>query len=361
MTDTRTTAQRHDWERLTFGVDANDEVLPTDTGCGRFFDAGLARKFSQLARELQTDPDQQAVLQRIVNAAVSEIPAAVAAAVTLRGEGDVTSPASSNAVAAAVVAIQTRTGEGPWMDAFSEGATIRRDDLREDTRWPRFAAEAVSCGVLSLLSLLSFPVFVGTGGMSALEVYSDTTGAFDSDAERIGVLLVSHAAIAVAASRTVANLHTAIDSRDVIGQAKGILLERYKLSSGQAFDCSCSPRRTPTRNCVTSPTSSPPPANSTCRPRTAVDNRMASLHAERPDPAFKGEQRWRSQPVKALPRLRRGCRPRRPRVRALISCAGDRSDVLYRSGWRRGARCSRERTNAVRSARQFTQRNWLAW
>lgn len=49
-------------------------------------------------------------------------------------------------------------------------------------------------------------------------------------------MLMSHAAIAVAASRTVANLRTAIDSRDVIGQAKGIFMERYKLSSGQAFD-----------------------------------------------------------------------------------------------------------------------------
>lgn len=152
-------------------MDAIDQVPPSHAGCGRFFDAGLARKFSQLACESHTESDQQVVLQRIVNAAVNEITAAAAAAVTVCSEGDVTSSASSNAVAARLVAIQTRTGEGPFADACYEGTTIRSDDLREDTRWPHFAAEAVSCGVLSLLS---FPLCMETGGVTALEVYSDT-------------------------------------------------------------------------------------------------------------------------------------------------------------------------------------------
>ncbi len=72
------------------------------------------------------------------------------------------------------------------MGTLREGGTCRSDDLREDTRWPRFAAHAVSDGVLSLMS---FPLCVRSDGRGALDVYGDTAGAFDADAEHIGVLL----------------------------------------------------------------------------------------------------------------------------------------------------------------------------
>jgi AmiR/NasT family two-component response regulator len=72
--------------------------------------------------------------------------------------------------------------------------------------------------------------------MGALDVYGGKINAFDSDAENTGLLLASHAAIAMAGSRDITNLRVGLENRDIIGQAKGILMERYKISSQEAFD-----------------------------------------------------------------------------------------------------------------------------
>jgi hypothetical protein len=111
--------------------------------------------------------------------------------------------------------------------------TLRSDDLRTDDRWPKWAAVAVENGVLSVLS---FQLFVERDSMGALDVYGAEPGAFDRDAENTGLLLASHAAVAMAGMRKVENLRIAVDSRDVIGQGKGILMERYKIPAGEAFD-----------------------------------------------------------------------------------------------------------------------------
>jgi AmiR/NasT family two-component response regulator len=68
-----------------------------------------------------------------------------------------------------------------------------------------------------------------------MNVYSRTAGAFDDDSQEIGRMLASHAAVAVAGAEHEENLRRAVDNRDVIGQAKGILMERHKLSADQAF------------------------------------------------------------------------------------------------------------------------------
>jgi hypothetical protein len=111
--------------------------------------------------------------------------------------------------------------------------TLRSNDLRNEPRWPRWAAIAVEHGVLSALS---FQLFVEGDRMGALDVYGDRPNAFDEEAENVGLLLASHAAIAMAGSRKTDQLRIAVESRDLIGQAKGILMERYKIGPAQAFD-----------------------------------------------------------------------------------------------------------------------------
>lgn len=232
MTDTD--SARQDNERAPTADRAGDvDVRQAETSSGGAIDPGVARELSELARELQAQTDPQAVMQRIVDAAHREIPAATAVAVTLVDHGAVTSPAHSNEVAARVGEIQARTGQGPCVDTSRQEVTLRSDDLATETRWPDFAAQAVEQGVRSVLS---FQLFVEHDSMGALDVYSDTADAFDADAENIGLLLASHAAIAMSASREVTHFRTALDSRDLIGQAKGILMERYKLDGPRAFD-----------------------------------------------------------------------------------------------------------------------------
>jgi GAF domain-containing protein len=211
----------------------DDEVRQARTSGGQRAEAGVARELSELARELEAQPDFTAVMDRIVKAAVAELAGATAAAITLVDHKQVSSPAHSSEQAERVGRIESETGEGPCVDSGREEVTIRVDDLRECPRWPTFAARAVEMGILSLLS---FQLFVGQDSLGALDVYSDRVGGFDSQDEETGLLLASHAALAMAASHQIVTLRAGMDTRDVIGQAKGILMERYKIDGGRAFD-----------------------------------------------------------------------------------------------------------------------------
>jgi GAF domain-containing protein len=203
------------------------------TSEGEAIDAGVARDLSELARAMQAEPDTGAVMQRIVDAAVTEIGGATDAAITLLAHGRITSPAHTSQRATLVGQAQMHTGQGPCVDAARSEVTIRSDDLRRDDRWPEFGKVAGEQGVLAILS---FQLFVEGDSMGALDVYSDTAHGFDPQAENAGLLLAAHAAIALKASRQGENLRIALDSRDIIGQAKGILMERYKIDTGHAFD-----------------------------------------------------------------------------------------------------------------------------
>ena len=212
---------------------SESHVRQAQTSVGGAIDPDVAGDLSKLARDLQAETDPHTVMQRIVNAAVHEIVPATAAAITLVHRGQVTSPAHSNEIAKRVGSIQSRTGQGPCVDTSRQELTLRSDDLRLETRWPEFTPEAVENGVLSVIS---FQLFVEGDSMGALDVDSATATSFDEDAENGGLLLASQAAIAMSATRKVANLYAAVESRDLIGQAKGILMERYKIDAPRAFD-----------------------------------------------------------------------------------------------------------------------------
>jgi transcriptional regulator with GAF, ATPase, and Fis domain len=194
---------------------------------------GVAKDLSELARDLEAETNTDALMDRIVRAAVKEIDGATGAAITLLEHGRVSSPAHSDDRARRVGLAQEDTRQGPCVDTSRDEITLRSDDLRTDTRWPKWAAAAVKEGVLSAMSL---QLFVESQSMGALDFYADQPFAFNAEAENIALLLASHAAIAMSGNRKVQNLHAALQSRDIIGQAKGILMERYKIDAVQAFD-----------------------------------------------------------------------------------------------------------------------------
>jgi GAF domain-containing protein len=199
---------------------------------GEPINPGVARNLSEIARDFQAETTSAAVMHRIVTAAVDEISGACGAAITLLDHGTITSPAHSDERSQAVGLAQEDVSEGPCVDTSRQEVTLRSDDLRNDSRWPRWGAVAVAHGVQSVLSL---QLFVEEHSMGALNVYGDATNAFDEEAENTALLLAAHAAIALAGTRNVENLSLALNSRDVIGQAKGILMERYKIDPDQAF------------------------------------------------------------------------------------------------------------------------------
>jgi GAF domain-containing protein len=212
--------------------DDRDPVRQAVGSTGQRAEAGIARQLSELARELQADDTNEALLRHIARAAVTEVPGAQQAGITLITGRRIQTPAVTGDLVERIDRVQYETDEGPCLDAARHHQTVRCDDLQAETRWPRFARQAAELGVLSMLS---FQLFVQDETFGALNIYADRTAAFGPDSESIGMLLAAHAALALESGRTEAGLLTALDSRDLIGQAKGILIERYKITGVQAF------------------------------------------------------------------------------------------------------------------------------
>ena len=114
-----------------------------------------------------------------------------------------------------------------------------------DSRWPALAARPTDSGVASVVSYRLTPSNPDPAGSLAgsLNAYSGTPDAFDAEAQEIGLILAAHASVAAGAMREREtleelrrHLHDALSSRDVIGQAKGILMERLRITPEEAFD-----------------------------------------------------------------------------------------------------------------------------
>jgi hypothetical protein len=142
------------------------------------------------------------------------------------------SQAPSSDLARDVDALQEETGEGPCLDSAYEEQTTRVPDMSTEERWPNFAQRASEAGAASMLA---FQLFVEGDNLGALNLYSRTADAFDDESEHVGLLFASHAAVAFAGVRKQQQLSRALDTRDVIGMAKGILMQRYSISSDRAF------------------------------------------------------------------------------------------------------------------------------
>lgn len=218
---------------MTSTDDSSNEAKQARGSHDQPVEHGLARQMSEFAREMQAESDPHKLLERIVAAAVSDIPAATYAGLSLFSKRGVETDAASEPLVEQVDQAQYDTGQGPCLAASWEGRTIRADDLENEARWPDFAARAVDLGVRSMLSV---QLFVEGDAMGALNLYSSEPGAFDDEDENTALLLGAHAAVAMSASRMRANFDIALNSRDLIGQAKGILMERYKIGGQQAFE-----------------------------------------------------------------------------------------------------------------------------
>jgi GAF domain-containing protein len=193
----------------------------------------LASRLSDLARELQQEEDADAMLAGIVHAALELVPHAADASISLiSGRRKIVSRAASSDLPRRVDALQSDTGQGPCLDASYEDRIVNVADLSTEQRWPEFSRTAFGLGARSMLS---FQLFVDGDHLGALNLFGKDVGVFDAESERVGTLVAAHAAVALAGSQQISQLAQALDTRDLIGQAKGILMERFKITAQQAF------------------------------------------------------------------------------------------------------------------------------
>ncbi|MEU7531757.1 GAF and ANTAR domain-containing protein [Saccharothrix sp. NPDC042600] len=193
----------------------------------------VAVRLGRIARSLQDQDSARDTLDEVVRTAVEVIPGAWHAGVTMVvGKRRVHTVARTADIVDRVDQAQYDTGQGPCLDALLQQLTVTVPDLRTESRWPAFAERVRGYGVLSMLS---FQLFVGADDLGALTLYSSRPEAFGRDSEDVGLLFATHAAVALATARREEQLFVGMSSRDLIGQAKGILMERHKITADEAF------------------------------------------------------------------------------------------------------------------------------
>lgn len=194
----------------------------------------LADTFAEVARTLQAELSLQATLEKIVELAPKTIDGCAHAGVMLVKGGKMLTPAASDDVPAQVDAIQYETGEGPCLDAIRDHDVFQTDDLSHETRWPKFSRRAAE--ETGVASMLAFRLFIQENTMGALNLFSKEAAAFDAEDRAVGSIFAAHAAVALSAANQADQLEQGMESRDVIGQAKGILMARQHITADEAFD-----------------------------------------------------------------------------------------------------------------------------
>ncbi|HEV2886095.1 MAG TPA: GAF domain-containing protein [Jatrophihabitans sp.] len=195
---------------------------------------GLLTELSELAAVLASQHSAQDVLDQAVQAAISAVAGAEQASISLVDkDGTLRSPSSTGELATECDLAQYQLGEGPCLQALWEGQVLLIDDMSTETRWPAWTVRAQALGAGSLLACqLATP----RGLLGALNLYASRPHAFDSAAASLVPVLAVQVGIALARVDNEANLRAAIKSRQLIGQAVGILMERHRLGATAAFD-----------------------------------------------------------------------------------------------------------------------------
>lgn len=196
----------------------------------------LAIGLADMARDLLAQDSVQQTLDRIVTHAVQLVDGCEAAGILLMRDHQVTTLAATDNVVRAADRLQGELREGPCFDAARYKEEIYRigDLTSNDQGWRRFAPEARKLGIGSMMGFLLFTE--GEQNLGSLDLYSSRAGAFSERSEHAGWVLASHAAVALAGARHDAQLHKAISTRQDIGEALGIIMERHKVDEHTAFD-----------------------------------------------------------------------------------------------------------------------------
>lgn len=198
-------------------------------------DLKYAEEFARIAHELHRDGAEQPTLERVTTLAVQTIGGCDYCGISMRdSNGQVTTAASTDPIADQADAQQYELGEGPCLEAIWTFDTCLVDDMSSEARWPRWAAEASRLGIGSVLSIRLDPP---RGHLhAALNLYSARPRAFDITDHAVASIFARHAANAMSAAKDRDQLEGALRTRQIIGIAEGMLIQRFGLTLDQSFE-----------------------------------------------------------------------------------------------------------------------------
>lgn len=192
----------------------------------------LARELARMAQDLHQLPDVEQTAERFLDYVSTAIGARHASVVLMQRGGRLEPVAATGELVEEADRLQLEAGEGPTQDTVNDQTSVLSPDAAEDPRWPDWAPKAAAIGLRSILSVCLQTRKTTVG---ALTLYSETPGRFTETDESVARLYADHAAVAVTNARSESTLWQAIEARKQIGQAQGILMERFNLTGPQAF------------------------------------------------------------------------------------------------------------------------------
>jgi GAF domain-containing protein len=183
----------------------------------------------------RSDTDSDTVVAELAEHAAVEVPGAQYAGITLtRDAKDIETPAATHFYPVLLDKIQQRHRQGPCLTAAWDEKTIHVADLETDDRFPLYRQDVLA--ETPIRAIMAFQLFIAGQTMGALNVYADEPNAFGPETKTIGLIFAAHSSVAWNSARRDEQFKRALASRDVIGQAKGMIMERYGVDAVQAFD-----------------------------------------------------------------------------------------------------------------------------
>jgi transcriptional regulator with GAF, ATPase, and Fis domain len=194
----------------------------------------LRRTMQELTEQFAHPSDLDDTLRAVTSSSVDLIDGVECADVLLVAGPDLfKSIAATSQLAVEIDDFQKRFREGPCLDAAIGNPMVMCNDLRDDARWPSFAEAAVEAGVHSLMS---FQLYTHNARMGALNLFGLKPDTFTAENEAVAAMLATHAAVALIADDERLQFQSALASRDAIGQAKGMIMERFQVDAVRAFE-----------------------------------------------------------------------------------------------------------------------------
>jgi GAF domain-containing protein len=202
--------------------------------------ANATAALERLGRLSLRDLSMEGLLQTVADLTKTVMPGHTEVSVSLLVKDSPSTVASTGQLATDLDESQYERGHGPCLHAARTGELTEIGDTRTDSRWPDYMPRAAEHGALSSLSV---SLVIDDGQLAGgLNIYAREPHAFDEDSRSAATRFAPYAAVAAgnlhayrSAVDRADNLQTALETRGVIDQAKGILMDRHKLTADQAF------------------------------------------------------------------------------------------------------------------------------
>ena len=213
-----------------------------DQGSAAWVDSGdsiLLRMMNDLAHDLESPPggevDLGSTLDELTFSAAQFVPGAAHAGITVsKKAGIIETVAPTDHYPVVLDDIQRSCNEGPCLSAARHNHLVRIDDLSSDDRWPRYSRKAVA--VTPIRSMMSLQLFARRSKSAALNLYSEQVNAFGEESAKLGLVFAAYTTLTWSMLSRDHQYRRGLSSRDTIGQAKGILIERFHIDAEAAFD-----------------------------------------------------------------------------------------------------------------------------